>query len=843
MPIAGDLRFALRNLRAHPGFTAIAVASLALGIGANTAIFSLVDQVLLWSLPAREPSRLVQIDGGRITSYPFFREYRDRNQVFAGILASSQPVATGVRPDGAPAVEIGKLSYVTGNYFELLGLGAAAGRVLTPADDEKPGGSPTVVLSYNYWQRRFAGSPDVIGRKFSVNGYPLEIAGVAEKGFIGIFNGRPADAFLPLTIFPVTNPAAAPVWNTPALHWLSAIARLRPGVSVPQAQAAMRVLWPQAVEAVNDAAVKRGGKSRKFDKEDLITLKPAARGFSGNPDQAIDPLLALLVATGLVLLIACANVANLLLARASGRQKEIAVRLAMGATRLRLIRQLLTESALLSVLGGLAGIVLAFFGVQLLAYTGLVRSELRFQPSLAVAAFCTGVTVATAFLFGLIPAFRATGDSLVDAIKDGTASSQSGARLRAGKVLVAFQVALSLTLLVGAGLFIRTLRNLQNVDLGFQHENVTVIEIDPSKLGYKGHRLRTFYDRLLEGARTVRGVRSAALGGMTPMGNFIMSRSFSAEGYQPKPDERLLAASNAVTSGYFTTLGIPMLLGRDFRSEDEPAVTPADGLFAAIGRMSGGGSEALSNASRLCIISESLARRLFPDGALGRHISFDDPYRSEDGLEVIGVVKEIRNYNLRRKDDMGMIFTPSWSNGAEVRSLIVRTVGDSTAVLLAIRAQLRDLDANVPLLSARTLDESIADQFSRERMIAWLCGCFGALALLLASVGLYGVLAYAVTRRTREVGIRMALGARRGDVVGMIVRESLAAVIAGTAIGLAVAFALTRFVEGMLFGVAARDPLSYLLAAGVMLAVALAAAVLPARRASLIEPTTALRYE
>ena len=843
MSLAGDLRFALRTLRSHPGYTAIAVASLALGIGVNTAIFSLVDQVLLWSLPARDPSRLVQIDGGRITAYPFYREYRERNQVFSGILASSHPLLVGVRPEGAPAVEIGKISYVTGNYFEVLGVGAAAGRGLTASDDVKPGGSPAIVLSYNYWQRRFAGSPDVIGRKLAVNGYPLEIAGVAEKGFIGIFNGQPADAFLPLTMFPVTNPATAPIWNTPSMHWLSPIARLRPGVSIEQAQAAMRVLWPQAAEAVSDAIVKRGGKARKYDKEDLITLKPAARGFLAGSQKGMDPLVALLVATGLVLLIACANVTNLLLARASGRRKEIAVRLAMGATRPRLIRQLLTESAVLAILGGAAGIALAFLGVQVLAHTGLVERQLRFQPSLSVAAFAAAVTLATAFLFGLIPAFRATSATLVDAIKDGAASSQSGARLRAGKVLVAFQVALSITLLVGAGLFIRTLRNLQNVDLGYQRENVTVIDVDPSKIGYKGHRLRTFYDQLLERTRAIPGVRSAALGGMTPMGHFIMSRSFAAEGYQPKPGERLMAASNAVTSGYFTTFGIPMLLGRDFRAEDEPAVTPADGLFAAMGRMSGGGSEKVANASRICIVNETLARRLFPEGALGRRISFEDPYSSENGLEIVGVVKEIRNYDVRKADDMGMIYTPSWSNGAEVRSLIVRTAGEPAPVIAAIRAQLRDLDANVPLLSAKTMEASVAEHFSRERMIAWLCGCFGVLALALASIGLYGVLAYAVTRRTREVGIRMALGAHRGDVIRMIVRESLTAVLAGMAAGLAAALALSRLVEGMLFGVAPRDPLTFVLAACAMLAVALAASALPARRASRVDPTTALRYE
>jgi len=844
MAAAGDFRYALRTLRANPGYTAIAIASLALGIGVNTAIFSLVDQVLLWSLPARDPANLAQMEGGRSTNYPFYREYRDHNQAFSGLLAGSHPIPSGVRAEGASSVELGNLSYVSGNYFEVLGVGAAAGRVLNVSDDVKAGGSPSIVLSYNYWQRRFAGDPAVVGRKFAVNGQPLEIVGIAERGFIGIYNSQPPDAFLPLTMFPVTTPLAAQIWNTTAMHWLSVMGRLRPGISVSQAQAAMRVLWPQAVEAINDAAVKRGGKARKFDKEELITLKSGARGFIEGTQKGLDPLLALLIATGLVLLIACANVANLLLARASGRRKEIAVRLAMGATRPRLIRQLLTESAVLAVIGGIAGLVLATAGVQVLAFTGIVDARHRFQLSLTVTAFSIAVTLATALLFGLVPALRATSTTLVDAIKDGTASSQSGARLRSGKFLVAAQVALSMALLIGAGLFIRTLHNLQNVDLGFQRENITLFDIDPSKLGYSGHRLRTFYDQLLERARATPGVRSAALGGMTPMGNYAMSRTFSAEGYQPKPDERLIAYSNPVTSGYFTTLGIPMLIGRDFRPQDEPAVTPADSLFSALGRMSGGGNDKTANASRVCIINESLARHLFPDGgAVGRHLSNDDNYSLADAMEIVGVVKDIHNNGIREADDIGMIYIPSWSNGAEVRFLTVRAAGDAAPVIASIRASLRDLDANVPLLRTQTLEECVATRFSRERMIAWLCGFFGVLALVLASIGLYGVLSYAVNRRTREVGIRMALGAHRMDVIRMIVRESLVAVCAGMAAGIAAALALARLVEGMLFGVAPRDPLTFVVAACAMLAVALAASALPARRAARVDPTTALRYE
>src|ERR1039457_7127632 len=547
--LAGDLRYTFRSWRNHPGFTAIAIASLALGIGVNTAIFSVVDQLLLWSIPARDPSHLVSVEGGRIHSYPFFREYRDRNQVFSSLFASSHHLAAGIRPEGEPAVEVGHIHYVSGNYFQALGIGAAAGRVIAPPDDARPGGSPVAILSYAYWQRRFAGNLNVIGRKLAVNGYPLEIAGIAEKGFGGIFNGPAADAFVPLTMFPMTTPSAARVWDTPNMSWLVAMARPKPGVSIRQAQAGMRVLWPRVVDAVNDTGVKAGRKSRQF-KEDPIVLAPGASATSSDRTEMQDPLATLGFATGLVLLIACANVANLLLSRAAGRRKEIAIRLAMGATRGRLVRQLLGESLVLAAAGGAVGLALAWWGVSLLSQLDVLSPDLRFPPSLAVLASSLALTMLTGVLFGLAPAFRATRMTLAETIKESGSASQGRSRLRLGKALVVGQVALSLALLVGAGLFIRTLRNLQNADVGFQRENVVVVDVDPTNLGYRGHRLRSFYDRLLEHARRIPGVRSAGLSAMTPMGNYRMS-SFSAEGYEPKAGEQLRAGVNAVTAGYF----------------------------------------------------------------------------------------------------------------------------------------------------------------------------------------------------------------------------------------------------------------------------------------------------
>jgi predicted permease len=841
--MGANLRYALRMLRRNPGFTAIAVISLALGIGVNTAIFSLIDQLLLWSIPAREPSRLVKLEGMYSEAYPFYCEFRDRNQVFSSVFASSHNLTVGIRPESAPAVEVGHVQYVSGGYFQTLGIGSPAGRVIEPSDDLAPGGAPVALLSYAYWRRRFAGDLKVIGRKLAVNGYPLEIVGIAEKGFGGLYNGEEADAFIPLTMYPVTTPSVARVWNTSHMFWLVTMARLKPGISIQQAQAGMQVLWAQAVEAVNGAAVKAGGKPRKYG-EDQVRLVPGARATSFGREEMFDPLAALALGTGLVLLIACANVANLLLARASGRRKEISVRLAVGATRGRLIRQLLAESLVLAAVGGTLGLALAYFGVSALARARVIDPGLHFRPSLVMLAFSVGITVLTGILFGLVPAFRTTCMTLAESVKEGGSTTQGGSRLRLGKALIAGQVALSLALLVGASLFIRTLRNLQNVNLGFQPEKIAIFDIDPTNLGYRGQRLRTFYDRLLERARGVPGVGSAALSSMAPMGNFLRSMTFSAEGYEPKSGQNLFALTNPITSGYFTTLGIPLLLGRDFRPEDEPAETPGEGLLAAIGRSSGGANEAPANASRVCIVDESLARLVF-GGAnpLGRHLSYEDRYTAEKALEIVGVVKDAHYYSVRDSDQNGMIYEPSWSNGAEVRWLVVRFAGSEAPVISGIRRELRDMDPNVPVLHVRTMDEYLNDALARERLIAFLSGFFGILALGLASVGLYGVMAYAVTQRTREVGIRLALGAQRSDVIRMIVRESLVPVLIGMAVGLAGALALTRLVASLLYGVAPSDPVSIILAVAAMLAVALLAAAIPARRAGHVEPMTALRYE
>ncbi len=821
-----DLRLGARALARSPGFTLVVVATLAFGIGLTTALFSLVDQLLLWSVPAREANRLVKIEGRYSSTYPFFRAYRDLNQVFDGVLASSNNLEAGLRPATSRGVELGHVEYVSGGYFQILGIGAAAGRVITPSDDTA-GGPPVVVLSYRYWQRRFAGDPRVIGQALSVNNSALVIVGVTEKGFGGLFNGDEPDVLMALAMYPVTNPGAAQEWNTTRSPWLTSVARLKPGVSFQQAQASMPVLWVQAVAKVNDRAVDAVTKAHLLPKDEC-RLAPAARDplFIRNQN-LLDPLKALAAATVLALLLTCANVANLLLVRASQRWRQTAVRLSLGATRGRLIREFLTESLLLAVAGSAIGLRVAYFGVRALAQLNFLDPGFRFHISPFVLTSCAGLTLLTTMLFGLIPALRATRMKLAESMKEHGATEMLSRSLLS-KFLVADQIALSVVLLVGASLFGRTLRNLQNVDLGFQRESIAVFEIDTMSAGYRGQRLRTFYDQFLERTRALPGVLVAALTGMTPISNRLRSIFVTGD----RSQVTLAINSNPVSSGYFATLGIPLLAGRDFRPEDEPVATP-----------SGGGR--FVNAPRVCIMDQSLARRQFGTiDAVGRRFCYPGSDCSGDkGIEVIGVVKDVHYGEITQPDPLGTLYEPSWTNGADARWLAVRVAGSAAPAIAGIRRALRDQDPNVPLLHVRLMEEYINIRLAHERLLAYLSSFFGILALGLASLGLFGVLACVVTQRTREIGIRMALGARRGDVARVVLRFSFVPVVAGLAIGVAVAFFWSIFLNSLMYGIDSFDLVSLSQSVVVLLAAAVLAAALPARRATKVDPMVALRYE
>jgi predicted permease len=821
-----DLRLAARSLRASPGFTFVAVATLAFGIGLTTAYFSLVDQLLLWSVPARDASRLAKITGSYSRSYPFFIAYRDLNRFFDGVLASSDNLDVGLRPAGSRGVEVGKAEYVSGEYFHILGIGAAAGRVIEPADDAA-GGLPVAVLSYRYWQQRFGGDPRAIGQQFAVNTYPLVIVGVAEKGFGGLFNSDEPDVLMPLTMYPVTNPAAAQTWKVPYVPWLTCVARLRPGVSLQQAQAFMPDLWTRAVEKVNDRGVNLSIKAHLVTKDECL-LVPAARdaGFSRN-ESFLDPLKALAAVSVLVLLLTCANVANLLLVRTSRRWKQTAVRLALGATRGRLIRQFLTESLLLAAVGSALGLAVAYAAVRSLAQVEFFGLRFHFHLSLFVLASCAGLTLLTTVLFGLIPALRATRIQLAESMKEQAMTSETLSRSLLSRCLIGCQIALSLVLLVAASLFGRTLRNLENIDLGFQRKNIAIFQIDPASVGYSGQRLRIFYDQLLDRTRTLPGVRSAAVAAMTPISNNLRGLMFgNAEG-----KTLLSMVYNSVSSGYFATMDIRLLAGRDFRREDEPVVPPAGWTG--------------KDASRVCILGQSLARQQFGTvNVVGRRFCYPgDECSPGKGIEVIGVAKDVHHSDITRPDQEGTIYEPSWSNAADARSLVVRFDGSAAPVIAAIRRALQEQDPNVPLMRVRLMEEYINTRLARERLIAYLSSFFGVLALGLAAMGLSGVLSSAVAQRTREIGIRMALGARRRDVVRMVLRFSLLPVLAGLAIGVAAAFSWGLFLGSLFYGVGKFDLVSVSGSVAVLLAAAALAAALPARRATQVDPVVALRCE
>ncbi len=824
--LVDDIRFGARALAKSSGFMLLVVATLAFCQGLTTALFSLVDQLLLWSVPAREANRLVRIEGFYSRTYPFFRAYSDLSHAFDGVLASSDSLAAGLRPLGSRGAEIGKVGYVSGGYFQVLGIGPAAGRVIAPSDDTV-GGPPVVVLSYRYWQRQFDEDLRVIGQKFSVNNYSFIIAGVAEKGFGGLFKGDEPDVFMALAMYPVTNPGAAQEWNKAQNPWLTCVARLKPGLSMQQAQALMPVLWRQAVEKVNARGVEVVTKAHLLGKDEC-RLAPVARApYFVDNGFSLDPLKALAAATVLVLLLTCANVANLLLVRASQRWKQTAVRLSLGATRGRLIRQSLTESLLLAAAGSATGLGVAWFGVRALARLNVLNPDFRFHLSLFVFASCAGLTLLTTILFGLIPALRATRMNVGESMKAGGVSTETLSRSLLSRFLIAGQIALSLALLIGASMFGRTLRNLYNIDLGFQRESIAIFEIGTTSAGYSGHALRAFYDQLLDRTRSLSGVRTAALAGMTPISNHLRMMAVGKKAFRPV----LMMIYNPVSSGYFATMGIPLLAGRDFQRDDEPVVTPR-------GRRN-------EHASRVCIIDQSLARQRFGTvNAVGRRLCLsgsDCP--AGGGIEVIGVVKDVHYVDIPQADRYGTIYEPSWSNGADARALVVRFAGSAAPVIAGIRRAIEDQNSNVPLLDVRLMEEYIDRRLANERLTAYLSSFFGILALGLASLGLFGVLACVVTQRTREIGIRMALGARREDVGRMILRLSLAPVVAGLAIGVVLSFSWGLFLGSLIYGIDNFDLVSMSQSVAVLLAAALLAAAVPARRATRVDPVVALKYE
>jgi predicted permease len=802
-----DLRYAARTLRRNRTFTAAAILSLALGIGANTAIFSLFDALVLRSLPVHKPAELVQVQlvelgrPGSSFGYPSIRALAARTDIFEGLFGFTPAVFNVGSQDGYEHVP-GAL--VTGACYETLSIAPLAGRLLSRSDD-RPSAPPVAVLSYSYWEARYARDYSIIGRTITIEGKPVEVVGISPKGFNGADVGNPANITLALGAMPQLYPERATQLEA-GPQWLRVIARPQTGLTIAQVKARLAVIWPEM--AVSATTPRMNPKRREVLLHSTLDVISGSTGWSFFRDQFRRPLIILLVITGLVLLISCANFANLLLARGTARSKEIALRFAIGASRPRILRQLLTESVLLSTLGAALGLGLAISAGRLLvALLSASRPQgiaLDLRPDARILLFTTAVALATGILFGLIPALRATANR--PAIRT---------RSRLLSALVVSQVALSLILLIGAGLFIRTLQNLQRRDPGFRREGVLIVNIDARRAGYKDARLAAFYRDLLAAFEHFPGVQSASISAGTPLNGGVWSTPVSINGARLSRDA---AVFNAVGPLYFETLETPLVFGRDFDDRDHPGIVTA------------------------AIVNESFVRRcLLGENPIGQRLGTDiAQYRS---LEVVGLVRDTVSASLREPTPPA-VYVPFPFDNAMIPSYELRVHGSLAQTADLIRVEIRAKLPGIPVQSQiQTLDEQVRRTLITERMLAALGTAFGALALILAAVGLYGLLAYTVARSTSEIGIRMALGARRSQVLRGILTGAFGLLALGAVLGIPAAWAASRLIASWLYGIRATDPLTIILATALLAAAAILAALKPAIRASRTDPMTALRYE
>ena len=829
-----DLRFAVRSFKKSPVFLAVAVLSLALGIGANTAIFTLVDQILLRLLPVKDPQQLVLLWGrgshygsnnGRYKlSYPMYEDFRDHNQVFSGMFCRWE-TSLSVSSEGRTERVDGEL--VSGTYFPVLGVGAALGRVFTPDDDKVPGGHPVAVISYRYWLSRFAGSKDVIGKKLLVDGYPLTIIGVSRAGFDGTDPGSSPQIRVPIMMEAQLSPQFAEFYSLKSRRgrWVNVFGRMKPGVTMTQAKAALQPFFHQMLnmEVREKEFATAAPETKKAFLSMWIDVLPASKGDSELRRQFASPLLVLTALVGLVLLIACANVANLQVARATARQKEVAVRLALGASRSRIVSQLLVESLALALAGGAAGLVLAvWMDRALLNFLPAGDSPLTIStaPDWRILAFNLGISLLTGIVFGLAPALQSTRPDLARTLKDQVGSIAGGASVGLRKTLVAAQVALSLLLLIGAGLFIRSLSNLKGLDPGFRTTNLVGFAVDPPMSGYRPERSLDFYRRLRESLDALPGVESSSLAVMPVLAGEEWDSSMAVEGYQHKPTETPDPHMQFVSPDYFKTMNIPILLGRDFRMTD--------------GR----------GAPKVCIVNEKFARRFFKSGlAVGKHIGMGGDPGTKLDIEIIGVVHDTK-YESMRDEVPVEVYQPYHQMEFVIGMYAyVRTARQPEQAFSGIRRAVNSLDPNLPIFQMKTIETQMEESLITERLVATLSSGFGALATLLAAIGLYGVMAYIVAQRTREIGVRMALGASGRDVVKLVMKDVLLLTGIGIGIGLPAAWGLTRMVSSQLYGIQPNDALTIAAATLGIAFVALLAGYVPAQRATRVDPMRALRWE
>jgi predicted permease len=825
-----DANYGVHAMLRSPAITMVALLSLALGIGANTAIFSLMNAVMLKSLPVKDPTGLILFGDGLdqgisdgfpnpwLFSYPFYREMQKRNQVFSEVAAAfSMTDRVHGFVEGRSDAEAMNIQLVSGTYFPMLGVQAALGRTLSEEDDRTEGGHPVAVVSYAWWAGALARDPAVLNKKLKIGPTIFSIIGIAPPEFFGTKVGESPDIWIPLSM----QKEIPPGWggyNDQMFESLHLMARLKPGVTMAEANANVNLLFQQIVRGFSTAPLSQENLL-KLDKT-RVELNSMATGFSRLRYQFSEPLKILMVVVGLVLLIACANIANLLMARSTARARELAIRQALGAGRKRLIRQLLTESLVLALAGGALGVAFASVASNLLlrmVSDGREALQLSVSVDLRLLLFTLGVTLATALLFGTIPAFRATRLNLTDSLKDGRGQSCAPAKGPLAKALLVSQVALSLVLLIGAGLFVRSLINLAKVDTGFNIENVIRMRLDASSAGYQEDaRLFMLYQQIEEQVSALPGVRAASFSGFT-FNEGTWNNGIWVQGYLDGHSETDVH-HNAVGPGYFAAMGIPLLVGRNFGPQDT-ATSPKVG-----------------------IIGETLARTMFPSGSpIGKYYGRGGPEHAGD-IEVIGVAKDVKYSSLDEEQQPGD-YLPYSQNVRYLNDFVLRYTGDSASVISAVRQAIHDVDAGLPISDVMTLDAAVARSITNQRLVAELSTFFGLLALFLSCIGIYGLMSYTVVRRTNEIGLRMALGAKRSNVLWLVMRESLWLVSLGIAIGVPAALAADRLVVSMLFGLRANDPVSLLAGAGVLLAVAALAGYLPARRAAMVDPMVSLRYE
>ena len=835
-----DLRYAFRILIKSPGFTLVAVLTLALGIGANTAIFSLINAVMLKSLPVKNPQQLVLFqwddnkwppqfgqtgwDSKYSFSYPAFEEFRQQNKVLSGVFAwvplglNDQNTTVGI--NGEPALANGEM--VTGEYFSALGVTPLLGRSITEAD-ENPGAPRVAVISYAYWTRQFAQNTSILGQNVTLNGIPFSIVGVMPPTFYGVQVGTEPDLWVPFDDKPNLRPwstgpggGATSVFTAPNWLCLNVIGRLQNGVTRAQAQSVLDTLFHQIVTA--------DWHPDKPDQVPHLFLASATEGLPQLQQSTGQPLYILMFAVGLVLLIACANVATLLLARATARKKEISVRLAVGASRARLIRQLITESVLMSVLGGALGLIFASSGTRALVAlmsNGGSPIVLDAGADIKVLLFTLVASVLTGVIFGLAPAFRVTHIELASAMKDSAANiSDVRDKHRLGKSLIVVQVAASLVLMVGAGLFVRTLVNFENNNFGFDQQNLLSFALDPTRAGYHDARLANLYSQLLDRMQALPGVRAATLMEYAPFNGWSNNNSVYAEG-EPKNSDNPLVRSQFVGPDFFRTMGIPVILGRGILRSDTSA------------------------SSTVAVVDETLAKKFFPgENPIGHRFTRGTKFDPQHAVEIVGVAKPAELTDPHSKPIPKAYY--AYAQDAKVLDMMyfeLRTQGPPSTVISELRDTVRQADPDLPLIDLKTQATRTSDALSQERLFAQLTSVFGLLALVLAMIGLYGTMAYSVTRKTHEIGIRMALGAKPADVLRMVVRQGITLTLIGLALGVVVALGVTRLITSMIFGVKPYDPLTFIAVAAVLVVVALFACYIPARRAMKVDPIVALRYE